>query len=372
VQGGLIFKGTLKDVQPMRFQFDDAPELTDLGRPSSFAECNNCLYALSGLKKDSNTGDITGGLYRRIDGPNPSWQLVYQWQWNNPTIIVAADEKNLARGLTSVRSVTRSGEALILGRAADGVIERIEPNEGHKVYTEIDLRGYFRKYWGLTSYRPLNPCVIAHNRFHKMTFGTKRYLLFDVWVEHPDYKSRATNESFVMVRDEQGNYKGHISFYDPAHSVKPGERWGGSRTISVSPFAEDNVLHPTIYVGGHDAVVTADSTAWIYKIQLTDALFAPTTSVDDEVRDTSIFFVHPNPVASGGTGVSYSSAASGSVDLRLVDAQGRVVRQWQFEAASGSNTWNIATDGLPTGAYLLQADSGRYERPKQVVLIRVN
>ncbi len=365
VQGGLIFKGKVIQTNPVKFEFDTVAELNQLGRPSSFAVCNNDLYSLSGLHKDTITGQITGGLYKRIDGEHPSWELVYQWSWNSSSIVVAADEKNLARGLTTVKSLKSSGEALILGRASDGVVERIEPMEAYKVYTEINLRNYFKTFWGLTSYGALNPCVIAHNRFQKVN----NYLLFDVWVEHPDYKTRDTNYSFVMVRDTTGIYKGHISFYDPAHYVAPKGRWSGSRTISLSPFAEDNVDYPTIYVGGHDAVVTADSTAWIYKIQLTDDLFKQSiTSIRNFNYEIDNFSIFPNPVTDGNVMVQYGCAADEKIALGLIDAQGQVVKEWQFDVTQGINKCNLPLHGLQPGIYIIQATAAGLHRKQKIAV----
>jgi hypothetical protein len=221
-------------------------------------EAGGVLYAACGIKDDTPQ---SGGLFRRIDGASPRWELVYRWPYK---VAEQGDETMLLRGLTAVPDPLGGKHEVLIGtRAYGGVVERIDPMKGHAATVELDIRAFFAKAWGADTYR--GPCLSAYNRFvaavHPVT-GEKIHLM-SVWVEHPERAVPPHNGSYYLVRRADGTYEwGDV--YDPAHPVAAGAGLHGTRAIEVSPFAEDQ--GKVFYFGGHDcAFRESHNTAWIYR-----------------------------------------------------------------------------------------------------------
>jgi hypothetical protein len=64
-----IFRGVYDPAILGRIRWNVVPEFTHyVGRPMAFAEANGVLYVV-----------IRGTMYRRVDGPNPTWVKVFSW-----------------------------------------------------------------------------------------------------------------------------------------------------------------------------------------------------------------------------------------------------------------------------------------------------
>jgi hypothetical protein len=175
-----------------------------------------------------------------------------------------ADEAYLMRGLTAVPAPDGQGEVLLGTRAADGVIERIDPRDHHRVTVELDIKAHFAKHWNLPRYT--GAALSAYNRITPWTVpgSGERVHLIGVAVGHPEQRNTPPhNGSWYLLRHANGTYStGYIN--DPAHPVPEGQSLRGTRAIEVSPFPEDACR--VIYFGGADiGKQTSLNTAWIYK-----------------------------------------------------------------------------------------------------------
>jgi hypothetical protein len=84
-----------------------------------------------------------------------------------------------------------------------------------------------------------------------------------VWVEHPQQADPPHNGSYYLVRHRDATYEWG-TVYDFDHPVPAGSGLHGTRTIEVSPFAQDRGR--VFYFGGHDcAFRESHNTAWIYR-----------------------------------------------------------------------------------------------------------
>jgi len=255
---GQILRGAYDSGGPGRLRWDPTPELSGTGRVMSIAECGGDLYAACGEKDESPQ---PGGLFRRIDGPQPEWKQVYCWPYAKTPH--GSDEWSIMRGLVAVPDLA-DGHQVILGtRAWPGVVERVDPKKGHKATVEVDIKTYFAAVFGIPAYT--GPALASYNWITPFTHpGTgETVYLIGLWVSHPDPPQPPSNGAFYLVRRADGAYEWGC-IHDPAHPFPAGRRMRGARAICVSPFPEDQGR--VLYFGGFDAWAGPHhNTAWIYK-----------------------------------------------------------------------------------------------------------
>ncbi len=321
VSRGEIYRGVYDPAAPGRLRWVTTPELEGTGRVMAFAEANGVLYAAAGVDRPDPDGPVVGGLYQRVDGPSPRWELVYQWPY---TPVEDGDEKNLMRGLTAVTAGEPGGgpggephQVLLATRANPGVVERIDPAAGHKVTVELDIKAYFARAWGRATYR--GPALSAYNDILPVTdpvTGAAAHLI-GVWVEHPDNGRPPYNGSWYLVRHADGSYThGHV--HDPAQPVPAGQRLRATRTIAVSPFSADGGA--AFYMGGYDcAKVESHNTAWIYRGVVGDpAQASPTAPGPTTPRPTPRPSATRWPTATAGASPTPRPAPAGAPNIVFV------------------------------------------------------
>jgi len=262
-KAGCIFRAVYDAHAPGKVRWLDQPELSGKGRVMCMAEANGTLYAACGIKSEDL---LSGGLFRRVDGDKPRWELLWRW----PHLIrERGDETEILRGLTMIPDPEGGRHQVLLGTCNyPGVIYRIDPAHDHAVTTELDIRAYFAKVFGAPQLKgQRSPCLSAYNNFLPVAdpaTGEQVHLL-GLWINHP--AGRTTEEgasAWYLVRHADGTY-GHGRVFDP-RQPKPNPPRGllATRTIEVSPFQEDKGC--VFYFGGYDcANIESHNTAWIYK-----------------------------------------------------------------------------------------------------------
>ncbi|HRZ76035.1 MAG TPA: T9SS type A sorting domain-containing protein, partial [Bacteroidales bacterium] len=83
----------------------------------------------------------------------------------------------------------------------------------------------------------------------------------------------------------------------------------------------------------------------------------PLERVDDLLAQEQGIFTYPNP-ASGSTMVVTNLQPGQAANLRLVDLQGKVVRQHTIQGAAEAEETPLSLDGLVQGIYFLNLDLG--------------
>lgn len=257
---GSVFRAGYDPSAPGKLRWSPEPELSGTGRIMCMAEANGALYAACGIKDET---PLSGGLFRRVDGEKPRWELLWRW----PHLIQErGDETEILRGLTAIPDPKGGGHQVLLGTCAyPGVVYRIDPGRNHAVTTELDIRAYFAKAFGVAA--PRGPCLSAYNNFLPVTHpdtGERAHLL-GLWINHPAARGAELGGSaWYLVRHADGAYA-HGRVFDPK-CPRPNPPRGllATRTIEVSPFPEDRGR--VLYFGGYDcASVESHNTAWIYK-----------------------------------------------------------------------------------------------------------
>jgi hypothetical protein len=254
---GEIFRGALDPMSLQHVIWSGPAELSAEGRVMSFAEANGVLYAAVVRDRDAVE---SGGLFRRIDGERPRWELVYQWPY------VAGDnaESNTMRGLTAVPDPAGGRhEVLLATRANPGGIERIDPMAGHRVTVELDIRAFLASLWDIDEYA--GPALSAYNRIVPAVDPAtgEQVHLVGLWVNHPEGRVPPHNGSYYLVRHLDGRYE-LAEIQDAAAPPAAGSSLRGARALSVSPFPEDRGR--VVFAGGYDcAGVLSHNTAWIMR-----------------------------------------------------------------------------------------------------------
>ena len=94
-----------------------------MGRVMCMAEANGVLYAACGIKSETPS---SGGLFRRVDGEKPRWELLWRWPHK---IQEQGDEMEIMRGLTAVADPKGGAHQVLLGTCNyPGVVYRIDPS----------------------------------------------------------------------------------------------------------------------------------------------------------------------------------------------------------------------------------------------------
>jgi len=262
--GGIGWVTKPEHAATMRFSKDRGA--TDYGRVLCFAECNGELYMAGRIADDASGQPVDGGLYRRVDGLNASWQLVHRWPMDK-TIVQTRYLRGLA-GVPDPRDDTR--QVLIWNHEYPGLMMRFTPaREAGKdtLEVELDIKEYFNQAWN-TPDAQRRGAIAAYNRFLPVTdpVSGEPLWLCGAWGHYPGDPNPPYNGSCYLIRHRDGRYDwGYV--YDPAHPVPAGQKLTGTRDIEPSPFPSDQGR--VFYFCGYDGGAgPSHNTAWIYRGRL--------------------------------------------------------------------------------------------------------
>jgi hypothetical protein len=237
-------------------------------RPLAIIEANGDLLFSAGRK-----------IYRRIDGNNPSYQVVGDMSDIYPEVI--RDPIGGIRGLTAIPNPNDKGESLIFamwGEKSRGEIYRLDPkDDGTFVRTrEVCLADLMSQYLSGNTVRMVGA---AYSDFHAVTnpvTGETLHLIgFESWIDGHRFPTWGGNDTggfyagaVAAIRNAKGNYRlkevnGRVTSSKPPLVAV--------YCFALSPFETGNV--PVIYFGGFDANgKPAHNLAWIFTARLADFL----------------------------------------------------------------------------------------------------
>jgi hypothetical protein len=245
-----IFRGVYDPTAPGRIRWDSTPEFTNYqGRPTAFAEADGVLHVTS-----------LGAMYRRVDGPDPSWVQVFSY--DRPLI----PSNSGLRGLTAIPNPSGHGQLLLVsleGRA--GRIYRIDPARNYKAVVELDIVGFLRQQW--KTQRPLY-VIAAYNDMLMVTDPPSGQPAVLIGLYAHDPQPGKETSAWYLVRHSDAGYELHEI---PAilESRRSNPALLAVRAIAVSPFPAD--AGHVIYFGGYDcASKSAHNTGWLYQADITD------------------------------------------------------------------------------------------------------
>lgn len=263
-----IYIGFYDPNMPGKLRWSDKPELVERppeGEPEvrgadliySLAVVNGNLYAATGR-----------GIYRRIDGLEPSWKKVLDL----PPDPIQPDYE--VRALTAVpnpKEITGwPEEEMLVFANAMGIWRMRCPEDSaaeHTRQSEIELINKTGEYTAqpvFMSFASNTPFTPYPNAVQPQFWLIGLQVVFAVPGMNPmvndPQSTRYDPQAYFLIRDREGNYQfGQI--LDPAD---PERMLAMARTFALSPFpGEENV----IYAGGFTAAMARGllGTAWIYR-----------------------------------------------------------------------------------------------------------
>jgi hypothetical protein len=246
-----IFAGVYDPTAPGSIRWNTLPQLLGQNRPMAFAEVNNTLYVA-----------IDPGIYARVDGLVPHWQMVYQF--TDPPY-----QTDGLRGLTTVPNPSGNGDVLLASLEGPlGYIGYVDPAAAFANTQELYFLPYFLRRWGSL---PQSYVVAAYNDTTPIQDPKTGEPLELIGLEAQDPQPGHENSSWYLVRHLDGTYDLH-EIPAIATPENPNPSLVATRAIVVSPFAEDR--GKTVYFGGYDASWDASdhNTAWIYRAPLSTVL----------------------------------------------------------------------------------------------------
>lgn len=288
VSTGEVYSGAYDPSAPGRIRWNPRPELDGrAARIMSSGEANGDAYLAVDIT-ENQPGN--GGLFRRLDGPEPAWEWLGEWGHRTNSTGVA-----WMRGLTTIPDPESAGKELLLGsREVDGVIEVISPQRNHERAVEFDFKNHFATLLGLPAARLTT--IFAYNGMTPAVdpASGENMLLIGGGVEpRPSGSDAAAKAAWYLVRYSDGRY-GTGRVYDS--DVNPASPFGlrSTRTICASPFPEE--AGRVFYFGGFDAGGGPHrDTAWIYKGSLPQpASTTPEVVSTFDLRYATIPGVNPN------------------------------------------------------------------------------
>ena len=222
---GSVFSGGYDAGAPGRIRWNPEPELSGrLARIMSCGSANGDAYLAVDITPEVPQN---GGLFRRVDGPQPRWEWLGEWGHR-------VQHRGVAwlRGLTAIPDPQQPGRELLLAsREVDGVIEIINPQRNHEARVEFDLRKHFgglvgardgQRFTTLFAYNEMTPAV------HPDTGERVLLIAGGVMPGLPGDDARAKS-AWYLVRHADGRY-GTGQVFDPA--VVP----HGRRRSSQRPY----------------------------------------------------------------------------------------------------------------------------------------
>jgi len=249
-----LYRGAYDPGASGRIAWESVPEFTCTEPINGASVANGVLHVTAG--SNGNPDDDDGGLFKRIDGLDPSWEFIYEWEKSD-------SEYYKMSGLTSVPDPYGTGyEVLVCARNDRGIIERIDPVNDYEIIQEFDFKSYFEYIWdGLG-----DDLTVAAYDTMTTVYNPKNgeaYNLIGLRISHPENYIPPYKGAYYLVRHQDGSYEwGYI--FDPSI---PEDSLHACRTIAVSPFSED--VENAFYFGGYDAEgEECHNSAWIYRGEL--------------------------------------------------------------------------------------------------------
>jgi hypothetical protein len=199
---GAIFRAAYDPATSGGFRWSATPELEGVGRVMALAVANERLYAACGIESDASD---SGGLFVRLDGAEPTWELIWRWPYRPRK---RGDESEILRGLTPIPAPDGQGEVMLGYATYPGVVYRIDPRGAEvKVVTEINVREYFAERFGRRAY--VGPALGAYNNMTPYVHPDtgEELLLIGLWIREPVGRREARG-AYYLVRRADGSY-GH-------------------------------------------------------------------------------------------------------------------------------------------------------------------
>lgn len=265
-----IMSGVYDPAEPGRIRWERRSESGPVPvRPLAIVEADGALYFSS-----------AGSIYRRRDGPVPSWERVYDMHDDRPQ--GAASLSGGIRGLTAVPNPNGQGSSLLFawvpGKDSRGCLIRLDLNSAGG-FTRVDEDCVDRLVARSLGVSSVHFAIAGYNDLLAVrdpsTGKTAHLLGLEAWIDRGglpvvqgDGQGGFYAGALYAIREAPGRYRvaevnGRIRTSAPPLVA--------TRAYAVSPFAADRA--GVVYFAGFDCNVKSSSdTAWIFRATLGAAL----------------------------------------------------------------------------------------------------
>jgi len=249
-----ILSGVYDASKPTRIRWDEKVEFPARGtfttRPLGIVEANGSLLF-----------SVGGVVYRRIDGPRPSYTKVLDLGGGVNTDVGGI------RGLTTIANPNGAGRSILFmwapGGRSTGQIKRLDPDGsgGYTAHNEANVRDLMSKELGIEVGYTLGAHSNMYPVVHPVTGKTVHLIGFQGRLrgnDHLRWAGKLYAGAMYAIRTADRTY----TVNEVNGSYAPGKAALVSpRTFAPSPFG-DNLL----FVGGHDCSSSrSDDMAWVFK-----------------------------------------------------------------------------------------------------------
>ncbi|MBX9731048.1 MAG: PKD domain-containing protein [Sphingomonas sp.] len=227
----------------------------DAIRPTAFVECGGDIFTT-----------IAPYVYRRIDGTNPRWEVIYDYSAQFTPGAGDSGSSGL-RGLTCVDK-PGGGLSLITGFEGPGVVLRFDRNSSGNFVLATQSEYNANTALSAAVGKSVSYSVLANNLFTPLinpdTGQTAHIMTLQT-------RPNASDDAYYAIRSIDGTYT-----LSKISSAALGFPLNSTRTAVVSPFPEEN--GSVVYLGGFDVVDTPNrNSAYVARAGIRTVLGLPTS-----------------------------------------------------------------------------------------------
>lgn len=224
-------------------------------RPTAFAECGGDIFST-----------IAPYVYRRIDGPSPRWEIIFDYSAQFTPATADSGSSGL-RGLTCV-DMPGGGLSLITGFEGPGQVLRFDRNSSGAFVLATASEYNANTALSAVSGTSVTYSVLANNLFTPLTNPDTGQTAHLMTVQT---RPNLSDDAFYAIRSGDGSYR-----LSRITSSALGFPLRSTRTAVVSPFPEEN--GSVVYLGGFDVVDTPNrNSAYVVRAGLRTVLGLPTS-----------------------------------------------------------------------------------------------
>jgi len=147
--------------------------------------------------------------------------------------------------------------------------------------------------------------------------------------------------------------------------------WNTAESVNVLNFAKQPGLTVAsrLWIAGDGFTSGENGDYFISNLgsDITGSILGTTTGIIDPLSGNSAR-IYPNPVPNGSFYLQLTSGSSESLDVRILDITGRLLRTSVLEAIPGTSTYRMDVSGFKPGVYVISIPSGNFNYNERFVI----
>jgi len=185
-----------------------------------------------------------------------------------------------------------------------------------------------------------------------------------IWIDYnqdgdfDDAGELAFNLSTASQTTVTGNFTIPASATNGSTRMRVQMKWGAAIATSCETFSYGEVEDYTLNISGGSALIGNPS-----------SIPTPTASIQaTNAMGMQIMNLYPNP-ATDWVNVSYRLENAAASTIRVLDINGKMVQEQQFESMKGENVNRLSLDNLNEGSYFIMLETNGTKQMKPFVIV---